>query len=190
MGQGYSELLVDQQAAGTLFNTFTTAKTVLNPQALKTLGAGDDFWKIGKKLRVTIKGGLSNIVTTPGTVVFQIIIGGVAVWTSGNIQLNATAHTLLPFDLVVDLVCRSLGSGSNATLMGIGKLTGVMFTLTVGQTDAANTPPTLMVPATAPAVGTGFDSTIANIMDFFTGFSISNAGNGVQIQDYFVEALN
>jgi hypothetical protein len=190
MGQGYSEVLVTQQAAGTLFNAYTTAKTVLNPQALFTIPAGDAFWKIGKRLRVTIEGGLSNIVTTPGTVTFQVMIGGVIVWTSGAIQLNATAHTTLPFRLEVNLTCRSLGSSTNGTLMGIGTLTGVMFTLTAGQTDATNTPPTLMVPATAPAVGTGFDTTIANIIDFFAGFSINNSGNGIQVQQYTVEALN
>jgi hypothetical protein len=39
-------------------------------------------------------------------------------------------------------------------------------------------------------VGTGFDSTIANLLDFWTAFSISNAGNGVQVYDYTVEELN
>jgi hypothetical protein len=74
--------------------------------------------------------------------------------------------------------------------MGGGILQGIHFTLTAGQTDAVNTAGAFAVPATAPAVGTGFDSTIANTMDFFVGFSISNAGNGVQVQQYIVEALN
>ena len=47
-----------------------------------------------------------------------------------------------------------------------------------------------MVPATAPAQGTGFDSTIANILDFWVGFSISNAANGVQIAQYKVISSN
>jgi hypothetical protein len=45
------------------------------------------------------------------------------------------------------------------------------------------------IPATAPAVGTGFDSTIANILDFWTGFSIPNSGNGIQLYNYTVEQL-
>ena len=46
------------------------------------------------------------------------------------------------------------------------------------------------MPATAPAVGTGFDSTIANLLDFWVGFSISNSGNGVQVYQYTVEQLS
>jgi len=46
------------------------------------------------------------------------------------------------------------------------------------------------VPATAPAVGTGFDSTVANVLDFFAGFSISDAANTVKIEIFSVEALN
>jgi DHA2 family multidrug resistance protein len=34
------------------------------------------------------------------------------------------------------------------------------------------------------------DSTIANVMDFFVGFSISSGSNVVQVQHYTVEALN
>jgi hypothetical protein len=45
-------------------------------------------------------------------------------------------------------------------------------------------------PATAPALGTAFDSTVANILDLWAGFTISNAGNGVQIQQYMVELLS
>jgi hypothetical protein len=189
--QTWKETLVTQQAAGTLFNTYTTAKSVINPQAQLVLPAG--FWYPGRKVEVHVKGGLSNIVTTPGTVTFQVMFGPTAniiVFTSGAIQLNATAHTTLPFALDIELVCRAVGSGTNANLMGMGYLNGVMFTLTAGQTDNVNTPGQFPVPATAPAVGTGFDSTVAGILDFWTGFSISNAGNGIQVQLYSVESCN
>jgi len=186
--QNFSSLLASSKAAGTLFNTYTTAKTVLNPQDLYTFLA--NYIKTGKRFRVTVRGAVSNIVTTPGTITFQIMLGSIVVWTSGAIQLNATAHTTLPFKLVVDLECRSDGSGTSATFMGMGDLAGIMFTLTAAQVDAVNTPGLFPVPATAPAVGTGFDSTINNILDFWVGFSISNAGNGVQVQEYMVEDLS
>ena len=186
--QTFQETLVTQQAAGTLFNTYTAAKSVINAQALYT--AQPNWWYIGRKVRVSIAGALSNIVTTPGTVTFQFVVGGVAVFTTGPIQLNATAHVLLPFTLDIILTCRSVGAGVTATLEGQGRLNGIHFTLTAGQVDAPNTPGTFMVPATTPAVGAGFDSTLATIFDFFVGFSISNIGNGVQVQDYSVEALN
>jgi hypothetical protein len=74
--------------------------------------------------------------------------------------------------------------------MGLGVLSGVMFTKTAGQTDGANTETVMVVPVTAPALGTAFDSTVSQILDFWVGFSISNSGNGVRIDQYDVEALN
>ncbi len=183
----YSLVLSSQRAAGTAFATYTTAKTVINPTELVTLPP--NYLTIGSKYRVRVCGGLSNIVTTPGTVTFQIMMGTIVAWTSGAIQLNATAHTLLPFDLDVMLRVDSIGSGTAAKYLGMGKLMGVAFTRTAAQVDDANTPGEFATPATAPAVGTGFDSTIQNILDFWVGFSISNAGNCVQIYDYTIEQL-
>src|SRR5262249_1197037 len=110
--------------------------------------------------------------------------------TTGNIQLNATAHTLLPWWLDILLTVRALGSGTNANFMGMGRIQGVMFTLTAGQTDDANTPGIFSAPATSPAVGAGFDSTVCNVLDFWWGFSISSASNRVKTELYLVEALN
>lgn len=189
--QTWQEALTTQVAVGTLLNTYTTAKSVINPQALVVLPAG--YFYIGKTLRIKVQGGISNIITTPGTITFQIQLGptaNIVAFTSGAIQLNAAAHTTLPFDLEIILTCRAVGSGTAANLMGMARLNGVMFTLTAGQVDGVNSSATMNVPATAPAVGTGFDSTVANILDFWTGFSISNAGNGIQVQNYIVEALN
>lgn len=186
--QTVPELLVNHVGAGTLFNTYTVAKTVILPTSLIQLPP--NYFYISKQMRTTVIGAISNIVTTPGTIVFQIMMGSIVVWSSGNIQLNATAHTLLPFKLVVDWRVDTIGNGVIAKVMGQGLLHGIMFTLTAGQVDAPNTPGTFMAPVTAPAVGTGFDSTIANIVDFWAGFSISNAGNGIQVQQYLVEALN
>ena len=81
-----------------------------------------------------------------------------------------------------------VGDGGEVHVDGQGQ--SRRSTLTIG--SGAN--PTVsdtsaVVPVTAPAVGTGFDSTIANILDFWVGFSINNAGNGVQVYDYTVEQL-
>jgi len=186
--QTWQETLVAQSVAGTLFNTYTTAKTVIPATSLYTFAP--NYFSEGKVLRVTVSGGISNIVTTPGTITFQVMLGTIVVWTSGAIQLNATAHTTLPFVLEVLLTCRAIGATTTANFMGQGLVAGIMFTLTASQVDAVNTSGSFLLPVTAPAVGTGFDSTIANILDFWTGFSISNAGNGIQVQQYVVEALN
>lgn len=186
--QYFSELIAFQPENGVLFNTFTAAKSVINPTALKTLDP--NYLRPGKLLRTRIRAGLSNIVTTPGTVVFQIMLGNIVIWSSGLIQMNAIAHTLLPITLEVIWKVLTAGSGTSATVIGGGVLTGLPLTLTAGQVDAVNTPGAFPVPAAAPAAGTGFDSTIANILDFWTGFSINNAGNGIQISEYTTESLN
>lgn len=189
--QSWRQNVVRQKTAGTLFNTYTTAKTIINQQDLYPLYANQI--QLGFGLHVKAKYGISNIVTTPGTITFQIMLGSIVIWTSGAIQLNATAHTLLPATLDVDLTCQLTNTavgGAVAKFMGVGILTGVMFTKTAGQTDGANSESIITVPVTAPALGAAFDGTISQILDHWVGFSISNAGNGVQIADYSVDIVN
>lgn len=186
--QTWQETLVAAQVAGTNFTTYTTAKTVLPVGCLVTLPA--NWWYIGRTIRVTAMMGISTLVTTPGTITFQVNLGSVAAFSTGAVQLNATAHTTLPAYFEAILTCRAVGSGTSANLIGNAKLNGVMFTRTAGQVDNVNIGDSLLGPATAPAVGTGFDSTAAQTLDFFVGFSISSASNGVQVQTYIVEALN
>jgi hypothetical protein len=89
----------------------------------------------------------------------------------------------------VNLRLDSAGSGTAAKFMAVGKAIGINLQLGAGAANGAVTDTALTLPTTAPAVGTGFDSTVANTLDFWTGFSISNAGNGIQIYDYTVEQL-
>lgn len=189
--QGWSQNVVSQRAAGTLFNTYTTAKTVINQQDL--YGFYPNYWQVQQRMRVKANMAISNIVTTPGTITFQIMFGSIVVWSSGAIQLNATAHTLLPAVLEVDLVCQLANTGVGgviAKLMGVGRLSGVMFTKTAAQVDGVNSETQMVVPVTAPALGTAFDGTISQILDFWAGFSISSSGNGIQMADYSVDLTN
>lgn len=198
---GWSETLTAATAAATAQNTYTTAKSVINAQNLIVFPA-NYFARIGQVIRVTVMGGLSTLVTTPGTTTYQIQCGptaNIVVFTTGAIQLNATAHTLLPFKLDILLTLRATGSGTGANFMGMAEIKGVMYTVTIAATDlwgrvsaadAAVSHVTMEVPVTAPAVGTGFDSTVANIFDFWTGFSISSGSNNIQVQQYVVESLN
>lgn len=189
---GYKGLSAWQQLVGTLFNTYTTAKSIINPEALWTVPAGF-FKNVGTTVEIDVWGAISNIVTTPGLMNFQIKMGptaNIVVFDTGNIQLNATAHTTLPFHLKIKLTLDSVGSGVTAKFRGQAEIRGVMFTKTAGQVDGVNSETVIQVPQTAPAVGTGFDSTIANIFDLWAGFTISAAGNGVQIHQYAVSVDN
>ena len=186
--QTWQETLVSAQVAGTLFNTYTTAKTVLPVSCLVSLPA--NWWYVGRVIRVTVYMGISNIVTTPGLMNFQVNMGAVAAANSGNVQLNATAHTTLPAMAQCLCTCRAVGATTTANLAFQWWINGVMFTKTAAQVDQVNIGDSVAAPVTAPGVGTGFDSTAAQTLDFFVGFTISNAGNGVQVQQYIVEALN
>lgn len=165
-----------QSRAGTLFNTFTTAKRVQNDEDV--LNFPGNYLQQGTRFRWEISGALSNVASTPGNVFFQIMMGptsNIIAFTTGNLALNASARTLLPFRLVVDLRLDSVGPTTAAKFWGQAWFTGIHL---------SGTDSTINVPATAPALGTGFDSvaTAGNVMELFVGFSNSQAGNGVQIQ--------
>lgn len=177
-----------QVAQGPLRDNYTATTTLLNTSDLRTYPA--DFWRIGRALRIDALGSLKNIVTTPGTVTFNLKLGSVVVFTTGAIQLNADVHAILPFWLEIMLTCRSVGSGTSATFMGQGKITGKMVTVTAGQVDGPNTHSVLMVPTSAPAVGTGFDSTAAQQLDLQAAFSIQATGTGVQLEQYVPTVVN
>lgn len=174
----FTQVLACQKAAGTAFNTYTIAKTVINQTELVSLPA--NFFDVGTRLRITVKGAISNVVTSQPTFTFQVMLGAVAVYSSGAITTNTTANTNIPFTLVIDLRCDTIGTGTTAKFLGIGKF---------DCTAMASGSTSLTVPTTAPAVGTGFDSTAAQTLDFFVGISASNASNGITIWDYCVEQL-
>lgn len=193
--QTWEETLVSLRLDSPLQTTYTTAKSIFGvdgtdqaAHAKITLPA--NFWVPGKTVRLEVRGDLSNIVTSPGTVTFQFMLGAVIAWTSGAINFSTTAHTTLPFWLDVDLTCQVDGAGTQAKLMGQGMIISQCVANTAVADSVANTLPTLLLPNTTPAQGTGFDSTASQKTDVFVGFSVSNAGNGVRVRQYRLRALN
>jgi hypothetical protein len=198
-GMGFVDSPMVLVQDGPALNTFTTAKSVFGTT---TDAAGQvryiaapNFWFIGKTLKITAVGDLSNIVTTPGTITFQFQVGptqNIAAWTSGAINFTTTAHVSLPFWLDIMLTCQAVGPGTLTKLMGQGRITGNGLAITAAQADPATLieNPTLMVPNTTPAQGTGFDGTIAQQLDLFAGFSISQPTNGIRVRQFVLEAMN
>jgi hypothetical protein len=191
----WRETLVTQKVDSPLQATFTTAKSIFGvdgtdeaAECKYTLPA--NFFLRGKSLTIALRGDISNIVTTPGLIFFQVMLGAVIAFTTSNIQLSTTAHTTLPFWLDLDLTCQVGGAGTQAKLMGQGKIISQCVANTAVADSVANTLPTLLVPNTTPAQGTGFDATAAQKLDIFVGFTISNAGNGVRARQYKLIADN
>lgn len=189
--QGYNQTIACIRKQGTLYNTFTTAKSMLT-SATSVEGVADaavtlppGFFYPEKKIKVRFVAGVSNIVTTPGTMTIQVNLGSIAVFTTGAIVLRTTAHTTIPLWGEIDLTCNTGGDGTLAQMRGQGRFTGQMIQqLGTAAADSATESSTILMPNTAPAVGTGFNATISNVLDFFVGFSISNAGNGFQLWEY------
>lgn len=187
MHQAYAAALITAQGAGAALASSTTPTSILPGQAKYTFGAGE--FQVGQTFRVTAWGKLSNLVTTPGTITWDLRLGAVVAFNAGAMQLSSTAHTDATFRLVFDFRVDSVGSGTSAKLIGVLAATSQALSLTAAA-DNVSTMPTLLGPATAPAVGTGFDSTAANVLDLFATFSINNAANSITLLGYVLESLN
>jgi len=191
--QSWSETLVTAQVAGPVLNTFTTAVTCLPSQAIYTLPA--NWWYVGRSIRVTAAGAFSNVVTAQPTFTFDFRLGTLAspivVFNGGAMTTSTTAHTNVPFKLEYVLTCRAVGSGTSANLIGVGTF-ACQAVLVSGVTadSVVNGHSQLLTPNTAPAVGTGFDSTIANVANLFVACGTSNASNGVTVHQYLLESIN
>lgn len=191
--QSWQEVLAVATGDGTAIASSTTATSLLTSSAASakcTLPAG--FMYVGRQLRLIAAGRISNIVTAPGTWTLDVRMGpssNIVVFNGGAMQMSTTAHTNEPWWFECLLTCRAVGNSTNANLMGQGRVTSQAVSLTA-VADSTTTMATLNAPDTAPAVGTGFDSTVAMVVDLFSTFSINNAGNSVQLHQYSLQALN
>lgn len=195
MQQSFSQVIASVNTAGTLYNTYTTAKSMLTSATSTGASAGfikipANFFQIGTQLEIDIFAGISNRVTGPDTFAIQMMVGAVIAFTTGNINLTTTAHTTFPAWFKIWLTCRSIGNGTLATLIGSCQGEGQMLAMISGAADNAAGTGNVIAPNSAPAVGTGFDSTIDNTLDLFVAQSVSNAGNGFQLQKYSVKSTN
>lgn len=185
-GSVFVQTLVASKKNGPTKNTLTTAVSLLNPEDLYTFQPG--ALQIGAYLRISALLSLSTTSSAP-TFNLNVVLGGVAVWASGNVTSTTTANTTLPYLCNVMLRMNAVGSGTNANFVGWGQ------TLALGQGLASGANPTitdtgLLLPTTTPAAGTGFDNTISAILDFQGGFGTSAAGNQWILNAYVVELLN
>jgi hypothetical protein len=191
MGAPYFvQVLASNRATGSAFNTYTTAKSVINAADLVQLPV--NWCQIGTKFRIRVAGVLSCVGTTSGTVTFQVMMGSVVAWTSGAIQMTTTAEATLGFTLeaVVRVTAVDAVAGTPAaTLLGQGWVQSLILQLGSGAAAGTVTNSILSLPAGAPANGSAFGSSTTENIDFWVGFSSSSASNGITVYDYLVEQL-
>lgn len=190
--QTWQETLVISQGDGAAIANSSTQTSLLPTQARWTLPS-NYFSEIGKTIRIKAAGRISTLVTSPGNIQFFVCLGTVAtpinVFSSGSTALNAVAQNNASWDLEVFLTCRAVGSGTSANLIGVGKW---ISRASLNAPAAASTTGvgSVLLPDTAPAIGTGFDSTITNIVDLQSQFSVANSSNSIQLHTYTLESMN
>lgn len=181
----WQQVLITQQADGTALTASTTPTSILNPAARFTLPA--NLLLIGTKLHVKASGRVST-VTTPGTLTLDMRFGATAViFNGGAITLNATAQTNASWVFDADLIVRSIGASTSATILGTA--TWSSRALVGSAASGTGYGGSAILPDTAPVVGTGFDSTIANTVDFFATWGTSNA-NSILTHQYELTLCN
>lgn len=172
---------------GTALANSTSATSIL-PSSRKFTLPSYFADSIGKTLSLRAAGRVSNIVTTPGTLTFEVRLGSVVAWSSGALALNIVAKTNVSWLLDLDLTFRTLGAGTAANVLGIGRFTSESV---IGSPlPSAGGSGTLLLPASAPAVGTGFDNTASQTLDLFATWSIANAGNSILTHQFRLLSLN
>lgn len=184
--QTWQETLISQQVDGVAIATSIT-ETILNHSSARYTLPANFFDTIGKRIRVRC-GGRIGCTNLQPTMTFRLRfggVGGIAVAASQAILPVATAKTNVTFDFEWYLTCRAIGAATAANLMHIGMLTSEACLGSVANVAAATA-----IPLSAPAVGTGFDSTIANTVDLTFQWGTSNASNTIQSHMYILESLN
>jgi hypothetical protein len=145
----------------------------------------NNFWFIGKMLKVKLQGRISCVITTPGTARFDLRTGPsgtIVAYDTGAMDLNIVAKTNVPWELEVNLTCRAVGTSTSTTLFGIGRFTSEAYR--GSPVPSVGGHGTIMCPITAPAVGTGFDNTAANVIDMF--FTQTVATGSMTVHNYEV----
>ena len=139
------------------------------------------FDGIGKTLRIRAAGRISTAASTPGTLTLDVRFGSTVVFNGGTSGTVATSATNLTWVMEAYLTCRSIGASTSATVIGIGKLETAAL-------SAAT--PIMLLPVSAPAAGTGFDSTSAQTIDLFATWSFNSASNSITCHQFSIEAMN
>jgi hypothetical protein len=149
-----------------------------------TLPAG--YWQIGRIWRVTLTGRISLAVTTPGTLRWDIRLGGTVAADTLAVLGNIVAKTNVGYVLTGLLTCRSVGSGTSATIMNQWNLTTEAIINTAVPTTGPGGGYALPW-NTAPVVGSGFNSTSALTLDCF--FTQTVATGSQTLHQFLIEQM-
>ena len=149
----------------------------------------NNFFYIGKAIKILMSGRISCAVTTPGTARFDICLGSAGttvVFDSLALNLNVAGKTTVPWFMEVLLVCRAVGSGAATTFFSRGQFTSEAIVGAALPSAGGNA--SLLIPVGTPAVGGGCDNTAASAVDVF--FTQTVATGSFTVHNYRVDVLN
>lgn len=174
----------------TLVSSVTTSTAVANT-VTETILVPDfafpaNYFLQSTRLRATMIGQVSNVVTAAPTMTIRVRIGPltlstVAVFATGALAANTTANTNLTWRANLMVSCRSVGTTGTVTAGGefwFPNLTGATITNLAA----------FMMPSSAPTTAT-LDTTVVNIMSISGQWGTANAANSIQVTDYTLESL-
>lgn len=183
MMPAYPLVLASAVADGAALTNSIAAASILHGSGIGAIPA--NALQVGSQLRIAIRGRVSTVVTTPGTLTFDLRMGGVVISAFGAMALNVNAQTNATFDALFMAVVRAVGSatGANALCTGAFVTRAVIGSAAVG----VGSPGELLLPDTAPAVGTGFDSSVAQALNVFATWSVASVSNSIQVHQSLIE---
>jgi len=165
----------------------TAVAATTTPTSLLTSTAASGKWSMpggyftapGQTLRLKAAGRISTPAATQGNITFNFVIGAVNVATSPTFTSLASL-TNITWILDWLLTLRAVGDGTLANFMH----TGNFETALVSATNLQN-----LIPATVPAVGTGFNSSAGATVDLQATWSNATAGNTITLHQYMLESI-
>jgi hypothetical protein len=182
----FVETLVTAFADGSALSNNTTATSILPTSANYTIPGGF-LSRIGQELTVEAAGRMSNQGGGGGgTLTFFIQKGSVNIATSPGFTLANANQVNATWRLRWDLTLRAVGSSANVMHTGYFLSFGTIGSPVPGLAGAMCE----LIPATAPAVGTSFNSMTTEDIDLVAQWSVASASNSIQLHQYKLISWN
>ena len=176
-------LLAASTADSTALTNSTVATTILAGSGLATMAA--TTLQVGSTIKILMRGRISTLATTPGTLTLDVRLNGVVISALGALSLNISAQTNASWEAEFLVSIRALGTGTSANALVTMRFTSRALLGSVAVASGGDM--VILMPDTGPAVGPGFDSTSAMPINVFGTWSTASASNSILTHQSFIE---
>lgn len=181
-GQFYNDLLKPHNAVNVTAVTLAATNKALYPVA-NIPQMGKDYWWVGKKVKIRAFGQMTT-AATPGNLTVAVFYGTGA--DANGVSLAATAaltliasQTNISWQVEAYIHCRSIGTAGTLFCTGVCDIGAAVNAAGGG-----------FIPATAPAVSSACDLTVASNVLSVQALRSGSTAETMQIVDMEVIALN